>query len=677
MTDSGRNDFLVDLLALQQDGAHAISAPTNWTTHEPLLQVATDIDEVVEELRDAILVGSEANQTGRWHFFVGSPGNGKSAAMGKLCRQLISVSNCRIRDENGTSIDELDGDAIPYLLNVYEGDNAYPSAQIVQDASVVRNPFAPNVDPAAELVETLKRAWEKGISLVVCTNRGVLEKAHQQCHLDYDVNSTDWYKILSDIVSAQPVSSGDVASVRELDAKKRVFQNIHVKYNYLDNRSLLLESDTLSRLIRRATSANYWKACESCPARLMCPFFANRAWLADPVAVGNFIKLLKRAEVLSGQVIVFREALALISLVLAGCARDYKEMHPCEWVQAKVARHDIFALASRRIYMSMFASHCRRGFEAIPELRNRQLDTLLNLKQNLSSASQDDDAASALKNLKTEGPSTDVGLTRLLGEQGIIAALDPCRSVPQEGFYDRWDTDLDAVVESGRGTHCFTGIERACISTWKELEECLESASDHTVSTAHWALRRWSSNFLMHFGALLEGRSAWEKELDKFARLLGLMAKPAEMRSIEEKLEIKRVDSELAKLVNAVGIGQSSAVQLSESVTLSGRWVDERLKPKTVANASSGSASLTVRFNGGERAVLSAHMFAWLDLLANRNLDHRCFPQDLFAGVADARVRAAAKSGYARENDNIQLFVETRGGESFTLTRIDGEVDVS
>ena len=49
------NDYLLELLALQQDGRQAISAPSNWTTQIPLLDVQTDVDEIVDDLSDAIL----------------------------------------------------------------------------------------------------------------------------------------------------------------------------------------------------------------------------------------------------------------------------------------------------------------------------------------------------------------------------------------------------------------------------------------------------------------------------------------------------------------------------------------------------------------------------------------------------------------------------------------------
>lgn len=669
------NDFLLQLLALQQDGRHAISAPANWPTHEPLLEVLTEVDAIIEELQDAILVGSEGNDTARWHFFVGSPGNGKSAAMGKLCRRLMSVKACQVRDEGGVSILDLEPTAIPYALNVYERDNRFASVQIVQDASVVRNPFSATVDPATELLKTLRHAWEKGLSLVVCTNRGVLEKVHRDNHMNRDVNSTPWFRVLTAVVSTNTSLSGEIDSIREFDARKPVFRKVKVGYSHLDNRSLLLGKDTFVRLVQKATSDAHWKVCGACSVNGMCPFKANRDWLADDEARGQVMQLLTRAEVLSGQVIVFREALATLSLVFVGCPRDYDSMHPCDWVRAKATSDDIFSLATRRVYMSLFASYCPYGLEAVDNLRRRQLDAFLGLSKAMGEASTRTRAAIGHV-IETLPPSTDVGITRLLGENGIIASLDPCWEALPAEFYDRWDSDFDAVPKGD--SPCFTDIEQACLSTWKEMEEGLELAADYSVSEGYWALRRWSSNFLLHFGALLEGRSAWAKELDGFAELLGLVAKPPHQRTIEDKRTIRQLDARLEGLLNAAtGDQPSSTTQLSEVVTLAGQWVREKLKPKTVGSKTSGSVSLAIEFAGGEHAVFAASMYLWLIRRAEGKLDARCFPQDLLAGMVDVRARAAAKGKYAFENNDVELIIDTGTGEQFRLTRFDGDVDVT
>jgi hypothetical protein len=668
------NNFLLDLLALQQDGRLAISAPTNWTTHEPLLEVETEVDAIIEELHESILVGG-GNDTARWHFFVGSPGNGKSAAMGKLCRQLMFSKGCQVRDEAGVSITDLESTAIPYALNVYEGSNRFASAQIVQDASVVRNPFSADIDPAAELLDTLKNAWEKGISLVVCTNRGVLEKAHRDHHMNRDINSTPWFKVVTAVVSTNNSLAGEIGNIREFEGKKPVFRWVKVEYSHLDNRSLLLGRDTFAHLVQRATAGSNWTSCASCSVQGMCPFKANRDWLAEGNACSPVLRLLTRAEVLSGQVIVFREALAIISLVLAGCPRDYDSMHPCDWVRAKVASNDIFSLATRRLYMSLFASYSPYGLEVDNKLLRQQLEAFRGLCEAIGESNPRAHAA-IRRVVESHPPSTDVGVTRLLGENGIIASLDPCREALPSEFYDRWDSDFDAVPIGD--SPCFTEIELNCLLIWKEMEESLELASDHSVPECYWALRRWSSNFLLHFGALIEGRTAWSEELDMFADLLSLVAKPLHERSIDDKRTIRQLDTQLESLLNvATGDQPGSTIPLSEAVTLVGRWVREKMKPKTVASEASGSVSLAIQFEGGERAVFAAPMYLWLTRRAEGKLDARCFPRELISGVADARVRAAAKGKYAFEDDDVELVIDTGTGEQFRLARFDGDVDVT
>lgn len=676
MTPSGdaSNNFLLELLAFQQDGRHSISAPTNWV-REPLLEVETEVDAIVKELEDTILVGSGGNDTARWHFFIGSPGNGKSAAMGKLCRRLISSKGCQVRDERGIVITSLAPMEIPYALNIYENHKRYATAQIVQDASVVRNPFSPKVDPATELLYTMRRAWEKGISLVVCTNRGVLEKAHRDHHTNREVNSKPWFRMLAAIVSADTALHGTIGDARAFDGRKTVFRVVKVGYSHLDNRSLLLGQNTFERLIQEATNADHWKPCISCGSKDMCPFKSNRDWLIDDEARTRVLQLLKRAEVLSGQVIVFREALAIISLILAGCPRDYDDGHPCEWVQKAISTNDVFSLATRRIYMCLLASYSPHGMESVGVLWKRQLTALRWLFDAMGETSNANRAAME-RVVESQPPSTDVGVTRLLGASGIMARLDPCRDALPADFYGRWDTDFEATPDSGG--LLFTPIERACVTIWKELEECLELASEYSVSEAHWALRRWSSNFLLHFGALLEGRSAWTKELDAFAELLTLMATSPESRTLDQRRSIRQLDDQIESLLNAIAGRQAeNTVQLSEAVTLSGRWVRDNLKPRTVASEESGSVSLAVEFEGGERAVFAAPMYLWLTRRATGELDSRCFPQELLSGATDARVRAASKGKYAFENNDIELVVDTSKGEVFRLVRFDGEVDVS
>lgn len=676
MSADFRNDFLLDLLALQQDGKSAISAPSNWSTETPLLEVETEVDGIVDDLQSAIRRGSHGKHTARWHFFIGSPGNGKSAAMGKLCRKLLLAGDCHVRDETGTSIQNLDPSVIPYAINVYEGDNKFASAQIVQDASVVRNPFSPEVDPAKELLETIRDAWEKGISLIVCTNRGVLEKAHRDNHMDHGINSKPWFKILAAVVSAKTSMYGELPGALEFDSKKPVFADVHVTFSHMDSRSLLLGKDTFDRLFQKAADAANWSSCGPCPSHQFCPFKANRDWLADAELRARVLSLLSRAEVFSGQVIVFREALAIVSLILAGCPRDYDSAHPCEWVRNKARDGDIFSLAARRIYMCLFASYCPYGLEVSDPLRRRQQNGLRSLYEIINS--NESEALAALKNvIGTHAPSTDVGAARLLGRDGVIASLDPCREALPPEFYERWDSDFETM--SQHNPLVAGSLEQACLSIWATLELGLEFAAVHSATEAHWALRRWSSNFLMHLGVLVEGRSAWKDGLDSFTALLELVGRAPEHRSLEEKRRIRELDKELGKILDAASNETAEgSIPLSDTVALAGEWVKEKLKPRTIAREESGSVALAIEFGegeGAEQSIFAALMYLWLTRRAAGKLDLRCFPPELLSGAIDARVRAAARGKYAFADNDIEMLVDT-GREKFRITRLDGEVDV-
>lgn len=677
MTDPNntQNGFLLKLLDLQQDGKYAISAPTNWTTHTPLLEVSTEIDTIITELQDSLLRG-ETNDTAHWYFLVGSPGNGKSAAIGKLCRILSLNRGCRLYDEAGVAIVDLEPTSIPYAIDVYEGNNRFETVKIVQDASVVRNPFADDVDPSNDLLDTLVTAWERGISLVVCTNRGVLEKAHRDNHTNHEINRKPWFKIIKALVNAT-TPSGKIGNVCE-NPDGIVFKRVKIGYTHLDNRSLIRGERTFDLLVKNATNNEHWSCCKRCDFYKMCPFRANREWLADDEARRIFLQILTRAEVLSGQVIVFREALAIISLILAGCPRDYDNMHPCDWVKTKVDSSDIFALASRRIYMSLFSPYSPYGLDPIENLRVRQIENFKKLVDNIGDCSSQ--AFKSIKHL-TEGspPSTDVGVTRLLGENKTLANLDPSRDDLDTSFYERWDSEYENFPSDM--APYITNIETSCMLIWKEMEDCLEQTANYTVSNTYWALRRWSSNFMLHLGALKEGLSAWSKELDDFTSLLALMDKKEAERTTEDRRRKREIELKIENLLNTTKtIPGTKTVKLSENVTLSGQWVVEHLKPTATTTESSGSVSLAIKFKGGsrggEKAMLAALMYLWLSRREKGNLEERCFPQELLVGISDARVRAASKGEYAFANDNVELCIKNSDTTNFRLIRFDGEVDV-
>lgn len=676
------NDFLVNLLALQQDGREAISAPANWTRSKPLLEVQTPIDLVVEDLSTGILRGATGNSEGRWHFFVGSPGNGKSAAIGRLCRTLLQSRGCRVLDEQSRPIANLGATDIPYALDVFEGSNAYPSARIVQDASVVANPFAPNADPSAELTATLEFAWKRGISLVVCTNRGVIEKVLRDGGQIPSVSETPWFAAILRLFSKTAPEPANPQETLAFDAAKKVYAAARLSSTSLDNRSLVIGSGTFEEILKAAADSRQWQACGTCVAKSMCPFRANREWLSDAGSRESFLVLLRRAEALSGQIIVFREALALVSLLLAGCPRDYGATHPCHWVQEKVFAGDWFALAMRRFYMCLFAGHTRNGLESNPDVGERQLQGLRAIHPHLGSTTP---AARALNHvLSGRPPATDLGVGRLLSREGVFSELAPWREPLPQGFADKWDGDYAQV--RNLGVPQVGPLELECLTTWAAIEDAIASKADHLSVAANWGLRRWSSTFLLALGACVDRVTAWDDELEESVVYLTILKKAPAARSLPERRKVEELDKRLNDVLSpqppsAIG---GATVALSDFVTLSGSWVERNLRPHAVPASESSALGVPIEFGERdgprkrERALLPVSVLIWLLRKANTGLDSRCIPLSHLTGVSSARARAAARGQYAVAERDVELVVAAADGRTiYRLTRLDGDVDVS
>lgn len=675
MPDSDKNNpFLLDLLGLQQDGRQAISAPTNWTQSKPLLMVPTELDEVVNEIATSCILG-RANTIGRWHFFIGSPGNGKSAAVGQLVRKLLDELDCSIVDDKGTDISQLPDDSVPYSLDVFEKGRKFPSVRIVQDASVVRNPYAADVDPARDLLETLREAWERGISLIVCTNRGVLEKAFRDTYLDPAINQQVWHKaILRPLADSANGCDLPLEPLRPT-GRRPVFESIKTTKSFLDNRSLILcGRGIFDGLIQQAVHADKWEVCGQCHAAVLCPFKANRDWLSDTTGREHVVKAFRRAEVLSSQVIVFREALAAISFVLAGCARDYHDVHPCDWVRGLVARGDLFALAARRVYMSLFCSSFPRGLEVSNRLRTYQIESLEALSEALPTGMAKDALTATFDT--NSAPSTDVGIPRILASNGVFARLDAIQGPLPASFYDAWDGSYDRI--KALGPPFITEIERRCVDAWYALENAAENMPSHVSPDAFWAVRRWSSQFTLHLGSLAEGIASSADQIDEFAELLELLWKDRNARTMSERRRLRELEQLVEFLLNRdLGPGGGHAsVHLAENVQVMGPWIEREMRPSVDASPASGSLTIIVRFGKShDYTTLAAQMYLWLRQRASGTMDPRCVPGDLLSEAMDAKGRAVAKSLYAFAPDDISLIVDG-DRESFTLSRFDGEVAV-
>ena len=158
-------------------------------------------------------------------------------------------------------------------------------------------------------------------------------------------------------------------------------------------------------------------------------------------------------------------------------------------------------------------------------------------------------------------PSTNVGVTRLIGPEGVISELDALNDGLNREFLEKWDEDYKE-----KDSEHFTEIEKECAKTWEDLEELIEKTSNHEAPDYYHALRRWSSNFLLHFGILLNGVTSWSKELDEFIEILKIIKKTKIALGNEEKevldSEFKSTAFNLLRLVPIVSyrIGDTEVV---------------------------------------------------------------------------------------------------------------------
>ena len=468
------NSFLTQLLDLEVSGKDAISAPGNWIT-PPLLNIQTDVDDMIEKLTPQLISQRGVNKTGVWWFLVGSPGNGKSAAVGTLVRTLKETYNSEFREPKdssgklGRELGDLDENDIPYVVGLYEKGNNFASALFAQDASVVPNPYDNDPNTGAALIDLLEDASAKGQSVVVCANRGIIEKALQQ---KADKNAP-WYQALKAIHD-----SNDSKTIKFDDSgsSQLVFEDIKVEVTTLDEKSIIADN-TFGMLLDKATSNSGWSNCDGCSSSEECPYKNNRDWLKSEEGKSRFITVLRYAELMSGQAIVFREALAFIALMLAGTSRDYKgEITPCGWVHDRVKKGAFFSLLSRRIYMLLFKSHSPFGLKNGTKDRADQLNILTKSANLLPEA-----GTLAIKALNTDKIATDVGLKRFLSVEGIFAEIDPVKENQGKQREQKWNIAAGAsdLVEDQL---LISGLEKRCFSIWAQCENLTEEIEKQDVA---------------------------------------------------------------------------------------------------------------------------------------------------------------------------------------------------
>ena len=672
------NPFVTRLIRLQQDGKEAISGPANWRD-PPLLDVATESDAAIDALLDAMCPSpGDAPRRGRWHLLIGSPGNGKSAKLGLLARHLLD-RHYEIVSEDGVAVGKSNEDWLPYLLEVREQGKPYRFAYLVQDASVVRDPFGTTCDPAKDLADVLRQAAARGTSLLLCTNWGVLQRLFDSGHTDRGMREEPWFRVVS---GALRKDGGGVTIYTggSTSGERTVFDELDVTYEFLDSRSLLVNSDVLERLIEKATAEENWYACSSCRSMSLCPFKANRDGLASNNLRRNVLDILRRAEVLDGQIIVFREAVALLSLLLAGCPNDHQGRTPCEWVHDQVQGNRIFNLLARRIPSILFGATRPHGLEG-PERhhpgatasRCDQVSALEAVKALLDGTSTVRDGLGAVTRL--EELSTDVGLERLLGANGAIPALDPSiepRHAVKLDDFVAVATSARVADASGGETHAqgMGAIEKHCLQSWEEIFEAIAATGDPvTGQDLYFWARRWQTTCLAWTAAVARGLTALQPELDNYLTFLKTSGEQHERLAT-----MRRLEGVLEKLLAPRDQNRAGDVhvELASSLWLTGRWAESEVRPRLHHDSARESNTLFVKMSRFHPFVVTAETFTWLSRQHELSLSDLSFNPDVLETLRRTQAQAAAASNYSVQDDDVAIVIVDERGVEHRVERTRG-----
>ena len=663
---SYENSFVRELISLQQDGKEAISGPQNWRK-PPLLEVATQSRDEIERLVGALCSKGSNSGEGCWHWLIGSPGNGKSAQLGLLARELLERGFEIVLENGQDALEHTEEATIPYLLHVREPGKSFPIAFLIQDASVVRDPYRESCDPAQDLAEVLDQALDRGVSVLLCTNWGVLQRLFNMGMIDQNARSKAWFRAVREAVERR----GSEVELHPT-GRRHVFERLAVTFEYLDTRSLLVRSDTLETLVKTATEADRWSVCDRCPSAELCPLKANREDLATDEYRSNVLGILRRAEVLSGQVIVFREAVALISLLLAGCPNDYGDCSPCDWVHRQVADGNVFTLLGRRVPTILFGATTPTGLELEgnssreQDIRGEQVRTLSAIIELLPTGSGSRRALSLV--VGSEPISVDVGVERLVGRFGVLPRLDPSLDPRPAPHIENQVSQLENEPQRGSG---IGPLELKCLAFWSEMAEVAESAPTPPEGLGlYFWLRRWQTTCLNRICAARSGTSAMQDELDRYLQFVNGPGDAGEWHRVRRNLE-----TVLEKLLAPEYSAQSSAsIALSSTLWLEGRWAAANLRPRLAGHSDQTDQwnAIHVELSSKMDVALPAESFVWLSRRYDLGLSILTFHPDVLDSLRRAQAQAAAASNYSYEPDDIDLVIEDYDGTRRRFQRTGG-----
>lgn len=595
-----KNPFVKKLLSYSPERDDSIGRPERWDDPPPLV-VETPLHDEMERLANELWSGPTRPI---WYFLVGGPGNGKSEAIGAFVRAINSLSVAEGFGKVLVASAGKDGGEIDYEFQA--SLKSHGELLLLQDVSVPRKR---NQDPARNLLEAL--SLYSGQNVIACANRGMLLRAVRIARTDSN------YQELLPILEA--IDQRSQESVNQPDPCWRAKlggNDIEVRVWPLDHESVLFgendgnawsnpQGSIVDQIISLAVREENWEqqGCSECPARSLCPLYCDALWLRDPELRLSFLTLLRKSEVWSGQRIVLREALDLISTILVGTPSDFSsgsvELHPCEWVQEKidpnlVAPFDwkkLLDLVSHRIYQDIFGRTTPTGLRIDDTYENRDSWVLAPLLLLGSSGQQ---AVAAIKQVDRVF-AKQAGATRISGRKGTLSRMDPAIDT---AWCDRNAVLADCTISEFKVSAAGAPLELLLCEFFEELENTAQIlAPSKDPARAFAAIYRWASSLFHRFSALKVGASSAPLVMDDYLELLAWPMRPINsegttttlrdlMREVAEDDRKFDLASNFTGLLPALQISFRSARHRNQSPP----WpANDRLVVEVVSGADGGS----------------------------------------------------------------------------------------
>lgn len=520
------NDYTVELLQYSAERDYCISRPDSWTAPPPLV-VNTPLHQEMAGLADELWAGPSKLV---WYFLVGGPGNGKSEAVGAFVRRVNSNARA-VRKE--PVFDAGKGEGGGSIAYDFQATLPKGSMWLIQDVSV---PKSSGSDPAKDLLAALDLCVNPGAHFLACANRGMLLRATRIARSEAKYA---WLGRVLEEVDEQSHESATASTAifqKELKGKQ-----VEIRVWPLDHESVLFgqgegnpwaepAGSVLDQVLVKAVAEVNWeqKACGNCACQSVCPMLGDAVWLRDDGRRRSMLKVLRTAEVLSGQRVVLREALGLVSMVLVGSPSDFVEAgrfaHPCEWVHKRVNpvsgkpkdARALLELLSHRAYQDVFGrptptalaldlAHQRRD-SWLPEA----LRPLGPVGEVVADALLEVDRAFA----KQTGP------LRLVGATGVLPPLDPATDTAWCAKHSV-STDGQAPEIRQIGAAHQGQLEKELGELIEALENAAKSLPPHAdPAKAFAAIYRWASAIYLRLAGLALGETPVSESVGNYLALL-------------------------------------------------------------------------------------------------------------------------------------------------------------